>query len=148
MAPTKYLVGTTLTTSGITRVTRKGRPNYPIDFKRHLAVLACEPAISVAKLALEHGINANMLFKWRRHYRAGLLGKPQSAPVAVELPYASPAPTLLPVVTSPPKRRVDSVGVTRPAMLEIVVGGTTVRVIGEVERDALRMVLDCLAERT
>ena len=70
MAPTKYLVGTTLTTSGITRVTRKGRPNYPIDFKRHLAVLACEPAISVAKLALEHGINANMLFKWRRHYRA------------------------------------------------------------------------------
>ena len=70
MAPTIHLAGTTLTTSGITRLTRKGRPNYPIDFECHLAALACEPVISVAKLALEHGINANMLFKWRRHYRA------------------------------------------------------------------------------
>ena len=77
MVPTKYLVGTTLATNGITRVTRKGRPNYPVDFKRHLAALACEPGISVAKLAFEHSLNANLLFKWRRHYRAGLFGRPQ-----------------------------------------------------------------------
>ncbi len=63
MVPTKFLVGTTLATNGITRVTRKGRPNYPVDLKRHLAALACEPGISVAKLALDHGINANLLCK-------------------------------------------------------------------------------------
>ena len=53
MVPTRFLVGTTLTTNGIARVTRKGRPNHPLEFKRQLAELACEPGISVAKLALE-----------------------------------------------------------------------------------------------
>lgn len=40
-----------------------GRPNCPIAFKRRLAVESCEPEICVAKLALRHGLNANMLFK-------------------------------------------------------------------------------------
>lgn len=68
------VVGITLSTSQINRTTRKGRPNYPIDFKRSVAVLACVPSVSVAKLALKHGINANLIFKWRRHYRAGKFG--------------------------------------------------------------------------
>lgn len=45
---------------------RKGRPNYPIEFKRQLAQACCDPAASVSRLALEHGINANMLFKCKR----------------------------------------------------------------------------------
>lgn len=61
---------TEIVQSGNARVTRKGSPNYPVDFKRQLAALACEAGISVAKLALKHCINANLLFKWRRHYRA------------------------------------------------------------------------------
>jgi transposase len=67
------------------RPTRKGRPNHPLDFKRTLAQRACEPGVSVSKLAQEHGINANQLFKWRRHYRAGLFGAADAAllPVAV-----------------------------------------------------------------
>ncbi|WP_200821829.1 transposase [Caballeronia humi] len=35
-----------------------------------MAAGACEPGVSVSKLARGHGINANMLFKWRRRYRA------------------------------------------------------------------------------
>ncbi len=149
MAPTKFLVGTTLATNCIARMTRKGRPNYPIDFKRTLAAFACEPGISVAKLALEHGINANMLFKWRRHYRAGLFGEPQPAHGAEPAPRASGIPTLLPVLTSPPTpaQRRGPKGVQPAAAVEIVMGGATVRVIGEVSRDTLRVVLDCLAER-
>lgn len=149
MVPTKFLVGTTLATNGITRVTRKGRPNYPIDFKRHLAVLACEPGISVAKLALAHGINTNLLFKWRRHYRSGWFGEPQPAHVTVPASRASEAPRLLPVMTvSPPDSPpLAPKGVKPAAALEILIGGATVRVIGEVSRDALRTVLDCLAAR-
>ncbi|MGQ0528472.1 MAG: transposase [Panacagrimonas sp.] len=30
-----------------------------------LAKASCEPGISVAKLAQSHGLNTNMLFKWR-----------------------------------------------------------------------------------
>ena len=77
------------------RPSRKGRPNHPLDFKRTLAQRACEPGVSVSKLAQEHGINANQLFKWRRHYRAGLFGAADAAllPVAVvdsPLPVAPP----------------------------------------------------------
>lgn len=64
----------------------KGRPNYSTDFKRRLAVAACVPNVSVSKLAMEHGVNANMLFKWCRQYHAGLLGadaEPAFLPVAM-----------------------------------------------------------------
>jgi len=147
VVPTKYLVGTTLATNGNARVTRKGSPNYPVDFKRQLAALACEPGISVAKLALEHGLNANLLFKWRRHYRAGLFGSPQPEHVAAAPRGGIMAPKLLPVVTLSSTARQDAEGVKQSPALEIVVGGAVVRVIGEVSRKVLRTVLDCLAER-
>ena len=92
------------------RPTRQGRPNHPIDFKRRLAQQACEPDVSVAQLALTHGINANLLFKWRRHYRAGQFdapAKPAMLPVTFinddaervplgtsETPASTPAPTV------------------------------------------------------
>ncbi|MBS2131725.1 transposase [Burkholderia thailandensis] len=46
-------------------------PNHPVEFRRKLAKLACEPGVSVARLAMEHGVNTNLLFKWRRALRAG-----------------------------------------------------------------------------
>lgn len=52
--------------------TRKGRPNYAPEYRRQVAVAASEPGISVAKLAQAHGLNPNMVFKWRRQLRAGL----------------------------------------------------------------------------
>jgi transposase len=51
---------------------RAKRLNYPFDFKKRLARAACAPDVSVSQLALDHEINVNMLFKWRRQYRAGL----------------------------------------------------------------------------
>jgi transposase len=65
------VVGTKLSNEA-KRSTRKGRPNHPIEFKRRVAQQACEAGVSVSRLAQEHGVNANLLFKWRRHYRAGL----------------------------------------------------------------------------
>lgn len=137
--PTKEVVGTKLATNGSVRVTRKGCPNHPIDFKRRLAGLACEPGISVAKLALEHGVNANLLFKWRRHYRAGKFGTPLPEHAVTE------QPQLLPLLTAAPARphvaAPSASGAT--AEIEIVLSGATVRVRGEVRRSTLAMVLDC-----
>ncbi|MEV9556949.1 transposase [Klebsiella quasipneumoniae] len=45
---------------------RKGCPNYSPEFKQQLVAASCEPGISISKLALENGINANLLFKWRQ----------------------------------------------------------------------------------
>lgn len=57
---------------------RKGCPNYPPEFKQRLVAASCEPGISISKLALENGINANLLFKWRQHWRQGKLQLPAS----------------------------------------------------------------------
>lgn len=137
MVPTKRVVGIILATDSVTRASRKGCPNHPIDFKRQLAALACAPNVSVAKLARKHGINANMLFKWRRQYRAGRFGiSTEGAVVAV------PA-KLLPVVTSTGKPRVA----TTPSelVIEIVLAEAKVRVRGGVDPIMLGAVLDCLA---
>ena len=67
-----------------------------MDFKQRLAIAACAPNVSVSNLALEHEVNANMVFKWRRQYRAGLLGADVETtflPVAVKIaPGGEPAP--------------------------------------------------------
>ncbi|HAO1216833.1 TPA: transposase, partial [Escherichia coli] len=43
-----------------------------------LVAASCEPGISISKLALENGINANLLFKWRQQWREGKLLLPSS----------------------------------------------------------------------
>jgi transposase len=49
-----------------------------------LAQRACNENVSVAQLALEHGLNTNMVFKWRRELRAGRLdGATALLPVSV-----------------------------------------------------------------
>lgn len=49
------------------------RPNFPREFKIALVERSLQPYISVALLARENGINANLLFNWRHLYRKGLL---------------------------------------------------------------------------
>lgn len=42
--------------------------------------LATQPGASVARVARDHGVNANQVFTWRRQHAAGQLGS--GAPVA------------------------------------------------------------------
>lgn len=136
-----------MTTSGIARGTRKGCPNHPIDFKRQLAALACVPSVSVAKLALKHGVNANLLFKWRRQYRAGKFGAPlPEQAITAGGSAEGGAPRLLPVLTAPEPRAVGGASAMMPE-IEIVLGRATVRLRGAVDARMLTTVLDCLAAR-
>jgi transposase-like protein len=53
-------------------VRRDGRRRYDPQAKRALVDAALQPGVSLAGLALKHGINANLLRKWVvRHQRAG-----------------------------------------------------------------------------
>lgn len=123
--------------TAIKQGTRKGRPNYSMDFKRRLAVAACAPTVSVSKLALAHEVNANMVFKWRRQYRAGLLGadaEPAFLPVAMTMaPRGEPA--LAPVNAPVP---------AGTGTIEIVIADTIVRVHGAVDAQVLRAVVQSL----
>lgn len=124
---------------------RRGRPNYPIEFKRRLAVEACEPGVSVAKLALRYGLNTNMVFKWRRQYRAGLFETPGDAKADKQ-----PRPLFLPVISEPTPVKAKTIQAATSAAagyIEIIRGQTSVRVCGDVTAAALYLVLDCLAAR-
>jgi transposase len=77
-------VGTILENTEELAPVRKRSANYPLAFKRQLAQRACDENVSVAHLALEHGLNTNMVFKWRRELRAGRLdGATALLPVSV-----------------------------------------------------------------
>lgn len=108
---------------------RKGRPNYSAEFKYQLAVAACAPGVSVSKLAYEHGINTNMLFKWRRDLRAGRLVGP-----------AMKSAQLLPVVLKPCSPKLPSAA-TRASTIEITIADATIRVSAGVDVALLQLVL-------
>jgi transposase len=61
--------------------------HHPLALKRSIVEETLQPGASVARIARQHGINANQVFLWRKAYREGLLPEPK--------------PTLLPV----PSRR-------------------------------------------
>jgi transposase len=45
-----------------------------LELKRRIVEQTLVPGASVARIAREHGINANQVFNWRKLYREGLLG--------------------------------------------------------------------------
>ncbi len=104
-----------------------GRSVYSRAGKRALVEAAREPGVSVARLAMTHGVNANLLRKWIRIHQ----GAPRDA--------AKPA--LLPVLSSPAIQR------TAESSLEIVIGDATIRLHGAVDAQQLRTVMDCVMHR-
>jgi transposase len=52
----------------VVRLSRDGRRRYDEDGKRALVEAALRPGESLARLAQEHGINANLLRKWTTKY--------------------------------------------------------------------------------
>src|SRR5207237_7041483 len=62
------------------------RRTHDAGFKRRLVELTLAPRASVARIALDHRLNANILFRWRREHLRALA---QSV--------AMPAPAMLPV---------------------------------------------------
>ena len=54
--------------------TRGHSRQHPLEFKRTLVAMSLHPGASVARIAREHGVNANQVFSWRR-----LLSKGASA---------------------------------------------------------------------
>ncbi|WP_233859369.1 IS66-like element accessory protein TnpA [Paraburkholderia sp. HD33-4] len=121
------------------RRTRKGTPNHPIEFRRELAKLACEPGVSVARLALEHGLNTNLLFKWRRAYQAGQYEPPTLLPVEVVHEDRTIEDEAVLPVQSPSKAQPVIAGV-----IEISVGIARVRIEGTPDAATLRVVLRTL----
>jgi transposase len=75
-----------LTTEAPKRTGWKGIPNHPLEFRLEIVRLASEPGLSVARLAMEHGLNTNLVFKWRRSLHAGEYDPVDLLPVKIDSP--------------------------------------------------------------
>lgn len=112
-------------------------------FKRELVERSLQPGASVSALAQEHGINANLLFNWRRlHLREVPVSS--SAPVQPALLPVTVVPEVPPVAT--PSTPVTPTARTSSGTIEIEIGGARVRVRGNVDDTSLRSVLRALRE--
>lgn len=119
--------------------------------KRRIVEEAMVPGASVAAVARKHGVNANLLFGWRRLHKRGLLE--QCREPAALLPVKVLTPTVLPDRKSRPTRTAKAVRQpAAPAVgsghIEIELpGDVRVRLHGRVEVDALSAVLAALRGR-
>jgi len=97
-----------------------GRCCYDSEAKRELVEACLQPGVSVARMALEHGINANLLRKWINQYRENassvLPGTPARLPAFVPvLSMAVPKPaegTLNVALPNGVKLELQGVGLT------------------------------------
>ena len=112
----------------ITGVGRRRR--WSLDEKARMVDESFASEMSVLAVARRHGVNPNQLYAWRRELR----GDGNRAP---EAPGADFAPV---VVTVPPS--ASAVG--KAGTIEVVIGGTVVRVEGLVDATALHQVLDAV----
>ena len=108
---------------------RRRSTNYPLEFKRQLAQQACDESVSVAQLAMQHGLNTNMVFRWRRQLRAGLLGT---------------APQFLPVTLKVEPKVPAGVGIGQAGSIEIQLGQAMICIRGTPDAATLALVLQGL----
>ena len=120
------------------------RRKHSEALKRDLVERSLQPGASVAALAQEHGINANLLFNWRRlHLRA------QDSDTSV-----TSSPTLLPVtlqsdvpaLTAKPQQPPAAPARASTGTIEIEIGSARVRLRGTVDDASVRSVLRALSE--
>src|SRR6266567_9258681 len=112
------------------------RRRRSVEEKRRIGEETLETGASVARVARRHAVNANQVFYWRKKYREGRLGKVSSS-------------NLLPVTISEiPTNKSGQVRGVPPrctsGTMEIQVAKGQLRVMGNVEAEALRTVLEYL----
>lgn len=76
---------------------RKRRRRYSAQLKAQVMAECAEPGVSVAQVAMAHGINANVVHRWRQWAREGSARRTRSL-----TPPAVAAEAFVPVVVSDP----------------------------------------------
>jgi transposase len=123
------------------------RRRHSDALKRELVERSLEPGASVAAIALEAGVNANLLFNWRRLHLQGQVPavSAAAAPVLLPVTVVAAGDRAAPLVPTPPggPPRVAPAGT-----IEIDINGARVRLRGAVDEASIRAVLRALASAT
>ncbi len=128
-----------------TRGSSRSRRQHERQFKDELIAQSLVRGASVAGIAMKGGINANLLFKWRReHVRATAACAPTAAtllPVCVIPETVSPSSAQLTVPVGLAINRSS-----RPGVIEVEIAGAQLRLRGVVDEAALCSVLRALRQ--
>jgi transposase len=110
-----------------------------LEQKRQIVEETLAEGASVARIALAHGVNANLVFNWRRLYQKGLLcerGAAKLVPVQVtaeSLPAGSAS-----------RDAGCNAGFSSAGTIHIQLRNAQMRVEGRVDSELVRVVLECL----
>ena len=120
------------------------RRQHDRAFKAELVRQSLVPGASVSAIALRNGINANMLFTWRReHRRSAGLSETRAVLLPVEVtPQTEVAPVSAPIATITPAPKPSS----RDGVIELEIAGVQMRVRGPVDEASLCTVLRALRQ--
>lgn len=126
------------------RVTKAegSRRRHSDAFKQTLVERSLVSGASVAAIAQEAGINANLLFNWRRLHLQSLApaATDSCTPVLLPVTVVEPPPTTVPPLPPPLSARSTPTGT-----IEIDINGVRIRLRGAVDEAGLRTVLRALA---
>jgi transposase len=122
------------------------RRHHEQAFKTRLIEEGLKPGASVSAIAMESGINANLLFKWLRDHRRA--SKPVNATGTVLLPVrvtqageADVGPSSRSPSVAPPVAHS-----TRSGVIELEIAGAQLRLRGSVDEASLCSVLRALRQ--
>jgi transposase len=125
------------TRTSIVPVTKTKRRYRSLEEKLKIIEESLVPGASVAAVARAHDVNANIVFHWRKLYRAGLFSRAEPARV----------PLLRVKVkdeAKPKQRRIAQSGAEESGTIEVHLGNAQIRIAGNVNGTLLRSVLECL----
>lgn len=118
------------------------RRQHDRAFKSELVRQSLEPGASVAAIALHNGINANLLFKWRREQLRA--SRPAAVPPAVLLPVCvTPATEVAATSTAVASTALTNRG-SQASVIELEIAGARLRLRGAVDEAMLGSVLRAL----
>jgi transposase len=150
----------------VVRKKRDGRCVYSRDGKRALVQACQRPGVSVARIDLLHGVNANVLRKWITrhdpwqnkadsvHTSHAIESSNPSSPANARPPASHSTPSNIPALvpaqitpdtdrpSAPPGTAVSATHAGSPVVIELY--GARILTDGEVNQETLMRVLDCL----
>ena len=100
-----------------------------------------QPGASVSRVARDHDVNTNQVFKWRRLHEQGLLIAGRKAVPMLPVRIEDPAPLAERVVVQGPEVETNAAREVKPGSMEIELRGGRVTVHGAVDRAVLRVVI-------
>ena len=117
----------------ISEVGKRLRRAWSDDDKARLVTATLEPRATVRSVARRHGVDASLLYRWRRAFLADRL-----------VPTSSGAEGFVPVQVALPSPMTTAPALPAGAIEVITAAGHRVRIMSSVDCATLRLVLEAL----